>query len=273
MTQRAMRLRARLQHGCAAALIGWAGCAAAQAGIGAQGAASAGAAAPPAAAQAAAAPSASAGARFLEACNLALQRGVTDLGCQGPLYRNELDRLKREALTTQNPQLLSLVGDAYGSRRSGVGDAGQAYRWYLLAAVRGDPRAMQRLAEMNQRGIGTPQDKVKALGYARLVQRLGVPGATEAGQDVAQTIEALGSEMAAEEVALAERFAAELQAQVTQAASATPSQGTGSGAGPAAPAFGASPGATVPGMPHAHRPDEHTAPLPGSRLPGTPSPP
>src|SRR5690606_32275663 len=126
--------------------------------------------------------------------------GVTDLGCHGPLYRNELERLKREALTTQNPQLLSLVGDAYGSRRSGVADVGQAYRWYLMAAVRGDPRAMQRLSEMNQRGVGTPQDKVKALGYARLAQRLGVPGVTAAGQDLAHTIDALGAEMAAEEM-------------------------------------------------------------------------
>src|SRR5690606_26313088 len=60
------------------------------------------------------APAASTGARFLEACNLSLQKGVTDLGCQGPLYRNELQRLQREALATQNPQLLSLVGVAYG---------------------------------------------------------------------------------------------------------------------------------------------------------------
>src|SRR5690606_5149472 len=87
------------------------------------------------------APGATAGARFLEACNEALERGVAELGCQGPIYRNELERLKREALNTQNPQLLSFVGDAYQNPRSGLGDMGQAYRWYLLAAVRGDPRA------------------------------------------------------------------------------------------------------------------------------------
>lgn len=214
-------------------------------------------------APAAGAPAASTGARFLEACNLSLQKGVTDLGCQGPLYRNELQRLQREALATQNPQLLSLVGDAYGSRRSGLADAGQAYRWYLLAAVRGDPHAMQRLAEMNRQGTGTPQDKVKALGYARLAQRLALPGATAAGQEVAQVIEQLGAEMAVEEVALAERFAAELQAQVMQAGAAAP------GAPAMAPATGA--GSSLPGMVPG-RTDAAAPALPGTRLPGTPAP-
>ena len=81
-------------------------------------------------------PGATTGARFIESCNEALERGVAELGCQGPIYRNELERLKREALNTQNPQLLSFVGDAYQNPRSGLGDMGQAYRWYLLAAVR-----------------------------------------------------------------------------------------------------------------------------------------
>lgn len=217
-------------------------------------------------APAAGAPAASTGARFLEACNLSLQKGVTDLGCQGPLYRNELQRLQREALATQNPQLLSLVGDAYGSRRSGLADAGQAYRWYLLAAVRGDPHAMQRLAEMNRQGTGTPQDRVKALGYARLAQRLGLPGTTAAGQDVAQAIDQLGAEMAAEEVALAERFAAELQAQVLQASAPAPAAPAAPAATPLAP-----PGGGVPGLPQGRT---HGAPAtqPGARLPGTPAP-
>ncbi|WP_226858544.1 hypothetical protein [Diaphorobacter aerolatus] len=83
------------------------------------------------------APSAATAARFVQSCNDSLERGVTDLGCQAPLYRNELERLKREALTTQNPQLLSFVGEAYRNPRTGLGDLGQAYRWYLLAAVRG----------------------------------------------------------------------------------------------------------------------------------------
>ncbi|AVP57195.1 SEL1-like repeat protein [Pulveribacter suum] len=208
------------------------------------------------------APAASTGARFLESCNLSLQKGVTDLGCQGPLYRNELQRLQREALATQNPQLLSLVGDAYGSRRSGLADAGQAYRWYLLAAVRGDPHAMQRLAEMNRQGTGTPQDKVKALGYARLAQRLALPGTAEAGQDVAQVIDQLGAEMAVEEVALAERFAAELQAQVQHAGPAAP------GASAAAPST--VPGSGLPGVPLPGRSDPGATALPGARLPGTP---
>ena len=73
-----------------------------------------------------AAPGATTGARFIESCNEALERGVAELGCQGPIYRNELERLKREALNTQNPQLLSFVGDAYQNPRSGLGDMGQA---------------------------------------------------------------------------------------------------------------------------------------------------
>lgn len=164
------------------------------------------------------APSATVGARFVEACNQSLERGVTDLGCQGPLYRNELERLKQEALTTQNPQLLSFVGDAYENPRSGLGDVGQAYRWYLLAAVRGDPRAMQRLTELHRKGQGVPKDNVKALGYARLLERLALPQ-SDPQRNAASVISELGSEMAVEEVALAERFATELEARIQRQAS------------------------------------------------------
>ena len=160
----------------------------------------------PATAPAAANPvSATTAARFVEDCNEAMERGVATLGCQAPLYRNELERLKREAVSTQNPQLLSFVGDAYRNPRSGLGDMGQAYRWYLMAAVRGDPTAMQRLADMNRNGMGVPKDAVKALGYARLVQRMVQPGGAQ--PNVVSIINELGNEMAVEEVALAERFA------------------------------------------------------------------
>ena len=227
------------------------------------------------AAQAWAAPSASASARFLEACNQSLEKGITDLGCRGPLYRNELEHLQREAVATQNPQLLSLVGNAYENPRAGLADVGQAYRWYLMAAVRGDPRAMQRLSEMNRRGSGVPQDKVKALGYARLAQRLGAPGTSAAAHDVAQAINELGSEMAAEEMALAERFALELQAQVlrhgpgvTDPVQVTPPPSTTAPSQP--PATSPSlPGRSLPGVPLSAMPAPAAAP-PGSRLPGTP---
>lgn len=228
------------------------------------------------AARQAPAPAASAGARFLEACNQSLEKGVTDLGCQGPLYRNELERLKSEALTTQNPQLLSLVGNAYESQRAGFADVGQAYRWYLMAAVRGDPRAMQRLSEMNRRGSGVPQDKVKALGYARLAQRLGAPGSAAAAHDVAQTINELGTEMAAEEMALAERFALELESMVRRQSSGEPA--SGSDALPA-PASGPARAVEVPPLPGRGLPGvpQHVAPggaavQPGTGLPGMPAP-
>ena len=204
---------------------------------------------PPAAAAAPApppqpAPAATVGARFIESCNEALERGVSELGCQGPIYRNELERLKREALSTQNPQLLSFVGDAYQNPRSGLGDMGQAYRWYLLAAVRGDPRAMQRLSEMNRKGQGVPKDNVRALGYARLLERMAQPD-TGTPRNVLSIINELGAEMAVEEVALAERFAAELEARVQR-------QAVGAGAEPggdARPATAAErPGAGLPGM-------------------------
>ena len=224
---------------------------------------------PPAAAVAPApapqpAPAATVGARFIESCNEALERGVSELGCQGPIYRNELERLKREALSTQNPQLLSFVGDAYQNPRSGLGDMGQAYRWYLLAAVRGDPRAMQRLSEMNRKGQGVPKDNVRALGYARLLERMAQPD-TGTSRNVLSIINELGAEMAVEEVALAERFAAELEARVQR-------QAVGAGAEPggdARPATAAErPGAGLPGMSAVPR----TAPavVPGSTVPGMP---
>ena len=229
---------------------------------------------PPAAAAAPApapqpAPAATVGARFIESCNEALERGVSELGCQGPIYRNELERLKRVALSTQNPQLLSFVGDAYQNPRSGLGDMGQAYRWYLLAAVRGDPRAMQRLSEMNRKGQGVPKDNVRALGYARLLERMAQPD-TGTPRNVLSIINELGAEMAVEEVALAERFAAELEARVQR-------QAVGAGAEPgvdARPATAAErPGAGLPGMSAVPR----TAPgapapavVPGSTVPGMP---
>ncbi len=215
------------------------------------------------------APAAGVGARFIESCNEALQRGVAELGCQGPIYRNELERLKREALNTQNPQLLSFVGDAYQNPRSGLGDMGQAYRWYLLAAVRGDPRAMQRLTEMNRQGQGVPKDNVKALGYARLLERMAQPD-TAARPNVVSLINELGAEMAVEEVELAERFAAELEARIQRQASG---QG-GDTAAQAAPAAGPSrAGGGLPGMsgvPRSAPGSVGGAAVPGTTLPGTP---
>lgn len=232
------------------------------------------------------APSATTGARFLESCNEALERGVAELGCQGPIYRNELERLKREALNTQNPQLLSFVGDAYQNPRSGVGDMGQAYRWYLLAAVRGDRRAMQRLAEMNRQGQGVPKDNVKALGYARLLERMAQPD-TATHRNVLTVINELGAEMAVEEVALAERFSAELESRILRQ-SASGAAEAGDGSRPPAPAGGAvRPGSVLPGMSAVPRAmagapapaaapaiapptAPSAAPAPGSNLPGMP---
>jgi TPR repeat protein len=211
------------------------------------------------------------GARFIESCNEALERGVPELGCQGPIYRNELERLKREALNTQNPQLLSFVGDAYQNPRSGLGDMGQAYRWYLLAAVRGDPRAMQRLSEMNRKGQGVPEDNVRALGYARLLERMG-QGDPAAQRNVLSVINELGAEMAVEEVALAERFASELEARVQRQAAL---EGGDKGAEPRHPGAAAAPraGGGLPGMSAVPR-TPAAAPVPpaapGSTLPGTP---
>lgn len=216
---------------------------------------------------------ATAGARFLESCNEALERGVAELGCQGPIYRNELERLKREALSTQNPQLLSFVGDAYQNPRSGLGDMGQAYRWYLLAAVRGDPRAMQRLSEMNRKGQGVPKDNVKALGYARLLERMAQPD-TGTHRNVLTVINELGAEMAVEEVALAERFSSELEARIHRQSN-TGAAEAGAESRPAASATGAArPGSALPGMsavPRAPAGTAAPAAAPGSALPGTPA--
>ncbi len=236
-------------------------------------------AAPPAAAAApgspltpaqASAPAANVGARFVEACNQSLERGVTDLGCQGPIYRNELERLKREALTTQNPQLLSFVGDAYENPRSGLGDMGQAYRWYLLAAVRGDPRAMQRLTEMNRKGQGVPKDSVKALGYARLLERLAQPN-SDPQRHAATVINELGTEMALEEVALAERFSAELEARIQRQTSGD----IGEAGSPPRPALAPPrPGGGLPGISSVPRNSVVTPPSSGQAtgggLPGMP---
>lgn len=153
------------------------------------------------------------GARYVESCQQAIERGMVSPGCQGPLYASEIARLKEDALRSNNPNLLTLLGDAYQSNRTGISDIGQAYRWYLLGAVRGDPRAMQRLSELYRNGSGTPQDNIKALGYARLAQRLAPPGSTSAKQ-ATDAVRSLGNEMAAEEVVLADRFAGELEAGI-----------------------------------------------------------
>ncbi|MBD9392014.1 sel1 repeat family protein [Acidovorax sp. ACV01] len=224
----------------------------------------------PAPAQQAAPPGATAGARFLESCNEALERGVAELGCQGPIYRNELERLKREALNTQNPQLLSFVGDAYQNPRSGLGDMGQAYRWYLLAAVRGDPRAMQRLTEMNRKGQGVPKDNVRALGYARLLERMAQPD-TGTHRNVLSVINELGAEMAVEEVALAERFASELEARIQRQAAGDGTDKSGD-LRPAA-AGAVRPGSGLPGMSAVPRTPSGvpaSAAMPSSTFPGTP---
>lgn len=153
------------------------------------------------------------GARYVESCQQAIERGVVSPGCQGPLYASEIARLKADALRSNNPNLLTLLGDAYQSNRSGISDIGQAYRWYLLGAVRGDPRAMQRLSELYRNGSGAPQDNVKALGYARLAERLAPPGSANARQ-ATEAVKTLGNNMAAEEVVLADRFAGELEASI-----------------------------------------------------------
>lgn len=228
------------------------------------------AAAPVGPAGATASPSADTGARYVESCRQALERGVAQPGCQGPLYANELARLKEDALRTNNPNLLTLLGDAYQSNRTGISDIGQAYRWYLLAAVRGDPRAMQRLSDMYRSGQGAPNDNVKALGYARLAQRLAIPGSTEAKQ-ASETIASLGSHMAQEERALADRFAGELEQNLRH--STAPGTDAAAGA-PAAPPPQASTPLTsrLPGLGAAQAQQEAAAPSdqPPRPVPATP---
>lgn len=117
----------------------------------------------------------SANTRFIEACNSAMRSGQPMPECNSAmqLRGNELERLKQEALRTHNPQLMTMVGDSYQKRRASGGDISQAFRWYVLGAVRGDPQAMARLSEMYRRGQGTTPDRVKAMGYAKLAQQLG----------------------------------------------------------------------------------------------------
>lgn len=193
-------------------------------------------------------PGQSTGARYVESCQQAIERGIVNPGCQGPLYAGEISRLKEDALRTNNPNLLTLLGDAYQSNRSSVSDIGQAYRWYLLGAVRGDPRAMQRLSDLYKNGRGVSQDPVKALGYARLAQRLAVPGSASA-QQATEAIGTLGREMATEEVVLADRFASELEQSLRQPPGSAEAVGDTAGNGPAplaSPAPAAASTARVP---------------------------
>lgn len=165
-----------------------------------------------------------AGPRFEEACQSAARSGRPMPGC-GPAQSvpgNELEQLKQEALRTRNPQLMTMVGDAYQKGRAGMGDISQAYRWYVLGAVRGDPQAMARLSEIYRRGQGTAPDRVKAVGYAKLAQR--VAPDSPAGKQAAQTVHALSKGMAQKELAQAERFAEELARQMGQGAGGYPAQ-------------------------------------------------
>ena len=152
--------------------------------------------------------------RFVEACNSAENNGQPTPGCHNvpQLRGNELEQLRQEALRTRNPQLMTMVGDAYQNRRTGSGDISQAYRWYVLSAVRGDPQAMARLSEMYRRGQGTAPDRVKAMGYAKLAQQTAPDSA--AGKQAAQTVQTLSKSMAGKELAQADRFAAELAQQM-----------------------------------------------------------
>ncbi|MPN09252.1 hypothetical protein SDC9_156541 [bioreactor metagenome] len=195
---------------------------------------------------------------------------MTAPGCQAPLYRNELEQLKREALTTQNPQLLSFVGDAYRSQRTGIGDLGQAYRWYLMAAVRGDPRALQQLSDMNRKGMGVPQDSVKALGYARLAERL-TPRDGKRQPNVVNLINELGNDMAAEEMALAESFANQLEQRIRRETPGLPSNPQAQTSPPPG-ALPTSRPATSGAVPAPAGLPASAAPVPGSVLPGVPAP-
>lgn len=201
------------------------------------------------AAQAAPPPAAmSAGTRFLEACNAAARSGQYLPGCTPPnMPGRELEQLKQEALRTRNPRLMTLVGESYQKQRAGMGDISQAYRWYVMGAVRGDPQAMTRLSEMYRRGQGTAPDRVRALGYAQLAQRVAPDSA--AGKQAAQTVRALRKSMASHELAQADRFAEELAQQMSRGApghEAPGPWGLPPMSGPA-PALG---GQSLPGVPH-----------------------
>lgn len=156
----------------------------------------------------------SANTRFIEACNSAMRSGQPMPECNSAmqLRGNELEQLKQEALRTHNPQLMTMVGDSYQKRRTGGGDISQAFRWYVLGAVRGDPQAMARLSEMYRRGQGTTPDRVKAMGYAKLAQQVAPDSA--AGKQAAQTTRTLSKSMAHNELAQADRFAQELAQQL-----------------------------------------------------------
>lgn len=177
-------------------------------------------------------------ARFLASCHQSLNSGRLDPACQGATYRGDLERLRVEALRTQNPSLITLVGDAYSSALAPVSDSGEAYQWYLMAAVRGDPRAMERLADMYRNGRGVPRDRVKAFGYARATARLAVPGSAAANQ-AERALAELSQEMSAQEIALAERFANQMQANASRTPGLGPVQDAArDAAGPAAPSAG-----------------------------------
>lgn len=130
---------------------------------------------------------------------------------------------------------------------------------------------MQRLSEMNRKGQGVPKDNVRALGYARLLERMAQPDSSTQ-RNVLSVINELGAEMAVEEVALAERFAAELEARV-QRQTAPDGSDKGGDRGAAAPGA-LRPGASLPGMSAVPRPAAGAAPapaaMPGTTLPGTP---
>ncbi|PAT31455.1 hypothetical protein CLI92_11810 [Vandammella animalimorsus] len=193
-------------------------------------------------------------ARYVQACQEALDKGQPGLGCSGALLHNELRELQAQALQSQNPVLMALVGDAYRNERSPIADIGQAYRWYLMAAVRGDAAAMERLSRMYHKGQGVPQDSVKALGYARLTQQFAAAQGQRSGRDVARLIQSLGSQMAAEELALSERFAQEMGAAI---ASGKP-PGQGAAAAHATPMPGAA-------AMQAH-PVDRAAPMPAAEV-------
>ena len=225
------------------------------------------------AAPAPSAPSQAESARYVESCQQGIEHGVVNPGCQGPIYASEIARLKEDALRTNNPNLLTLVGEAYQSPRGGLSDIAQAYRWYLLAAVRGDPLAIQRLSNLYKDGRGAPRDNIKALGYARLSQRLALPGSSNA-KAAAETISVLGSEMADEEVALAERFADELERKI-QSAGGTSVPLASQPPTPAAATPGAGPKALsgLPGMSAAQPEGRGVIGIPpaDSRVPGLPA--
>ena len=154
------------------------------------------------------------GARYLESCKNVLVDGSPMSGCAtGTLPGTDIEQLKQEALRTKNPQLFTMLGDAYQNQRTGLSDLGLAYRWYVLAAVRGDPEAMLRLSEMYKTGTGTPQDAVKAMGYARLTEKLAQADSAAARQ-ANQTVHLLGSKMARNEINMAEQFAQDLERQL-----------------------------------------------------------